>query len=280
MTASLKDIRWAENNIEALAKDVKSREDFRAALTRLGISLSSPRAHSAMSDYFERASRIEVAVLLDRAFTHERAAREKWVDECLAPWCERHGITLQQGLSIAFDDGEFDPQNPKQPLPTMKSLFAWTGQQNDFAARLQLELSFFDPERLSPTALSDADDKTIESRLRAAGYDSPESIAAMDWLAKNRPTMHNSVLCRVFDVACYRVGESCFAADEPPENHGKWFVSVLPDSVLELHGKRPDLDLADTLEEAQSMAVQGYELARKFVATRSPVDDSPRPRGG
>ena len=63
-------------------------------------------------------------------------ARELWISTALDPWCKRHGLTRKQGLSVAFDDSTFDPKNPEKDQVTLGSLFAWSGQQNDFASYL------------------------------------------------------------------------------------------------------------------------------------------------
>lgn len=107
--------------------------ELRAALTKARISCSSPRAHRAARLYEDgdlMESTIEFAV------TQENAARQMWIETALDPWCERHGLTRAQGLSVAFNDHEFNVENPSKDLVTLKTLFQWSGQQNDFAAEL------------------------------------------------------------------------------------------------------------------------------------------------
>jgi hypothetical protein len=82
----------------------------------------------------------DVAALLTRAVELERAAREDWLARALRPWCERHGLTLRQGLSVLFDDGALNPDSPSKDRVTAKDMFAWGGAQNDFASRLMNEL--------------------------------------------------------------------------------------------------------------------------------------------
>lgn len=77
---------------------------------------------------------------LAEAVAAERRARQFWIDQSLAPWCERHGLSLRQGLSVLFEDDSFNRENPDKPLPTRESIFAWSGQQNGFALSLIAEL--------------------------------------------------------------------------------------------------------------------------------------------
>ena len=141
-------IQQAEREVPAIAEAVApgaltpaSRWSLDEALTRLGISLSSPRAHQVARGVEEARDGKDVAALLARAVEQERAAREDWVARALRPWCERHGLTLRQGLSVLFDDGSFNPESPEKDRVTAKDVFAWGGQQNDFAARLMNELA-------------------------------------------------------------------------------------------------------------------------------------------
>lgn len=151
MTPNAKDflkIQQAEREIPAIAETIPpgaltstARELLNEALTRLGISLSSPRAHQVARDMEDTRGCNDVAALLTRAVELERAAREDWVACALRPWCERHGLTLRQGLSVLFDDGSFNPDSPDKDRVTAKDLFAWGGAQNDFAGRLMNELA-------------------------------------------------------------------------------------------------------------------------------------------
>ena len=141
-------IQQAEREIPAIAETIPpgaltstARELLDEALTRLGISLSSPRAHQVARDMEDTRDCQDVAALLTRAVELERAAREDWLARALRPWCERHGLTLRQGLSVLFDDGAFNPDSPSKDRVTAKDMFAWGGAQNDFASRLMNELA-------------------------------------------------------------------------------------------------------------------------------------------
>ncbi len=71
------------------------------------------------------------------------------------------------------------------------------------------------------------------------------------------PPRVNESLCELHNVACYRVGDSCFKSSTSAELHDKWFVSTLADSEL----SSEDIPLAGSKEQAQSLAVQYLGLA-------------------
>lgn len=62
-----------------------------------------------------------------------------WITSALDPWAKRHGLTRAQALSIAFDDGAFNPANPQRDQVTLKDLYGWSGQEHGFAAYLMGE---------------------------------------------------------------------------------------------------------------------------------------------
>lgn len=92
--------------------------------------IGTHRVHKAINDMKDGQ---DPQHCLDKAIEAETSARQLWIEVALEPWCDRHGLTLAQGLSVAFDDHSFNPANPDKDLVTMKDLFAWGGQQNDFA---------------------------------------------------------------------------------------------------------------------------------------------------
>lgn len=74
--------------------------------------------------------------VVERAFFDEEQARNMWLEKAFQPWCKRHGLSLEQGLSVTFCDHAFNPDEPGRDLVTMKDLM-WNGQAVDFAAYLQ-----------------------------------------------------------------------------------------------------------------------------------------------
>ena len=85
-------------------------------------------------------------------------------------------------------------------------------------------------------------------------------------MRQSRPALADEVLCRLYDVACYRVGDSCFSKDAPANEQDLWFVSTLAgtfDDIVE------SIPLAASLEAAQALAVQHLKLEDVFFG-RSP----------
>lgn len=109
-------------------------EAFKRQLEAAGLSLSNPRSHQAMDAYKNGAFAADCIAVAEK---QEASARQSWLETAVDPWCQRHGITREQALSIAFDDGAFNPANPKKDQVTLRDLFAWGGQQNDFAMRVR-----------------------------------------------------------------------------------------------------------------------------------------------
>ena len=107
---------------------------MRLAADDLRVSLSSTRFHSAYRKVIDEGWSAKDA--LTDMVNFEDRARQEWVDRSLQPWCDRHGLTLKQGLSVLFDDHSYNPEDPSKEIVTKESVFGWAGQQNDFAHRL------------------------------------------------------------------------------------------------------------------------------------------------
>lgn len=84
-------------------------------------------------------------------------------------------------------------------------------------------------------------------------------------LKANAPELCAAVLCRIYDVAVYNVGESCFVEEAPVEDHDKFFVS-LP-ALSDMCGKLDAIPLAQTHEQAELLAVEHLGLYQMFMAT-------------
>lgn len=50
--------------------------------------------------------------------------------------------------------------------------------------------------------------------------------ALMRSLLMHNMASANSVLCLLYDVWCYKVGETCFVEQVNPESFDKWFISI------------------------------------------------------
>lgn len=109
---------------------------FYHLLGQAGLALSNRRAHTAIEKF--KAGE-EAVSCIQEAQIQESKSRQSWIDTALDPWCKRHGLTRAQGLSVAFDDDSYNPANPSKDQVTLRELFAWGGQQNDFAGYLMRE---------------------------------------------------------------------------------------------------------------------------------------------
>jgi len=86
-------------------------------------------------------------------------------------------------------------------------------------------------------------------------------VALRDLLA-NEPAKANSVLCHVYDVACYQVGGSCFAEGASAEDRDKWFVSVISGTFNDVD--TAPIPLAESLVNAEALAVKHLRLQDLF----------------
>ena len=135
-------LRWQaaqfqEETLMMTKENTHPNKKFMADLERAGVDVTSGIARQALDD-FRRGVSADQAIAT--AVSRQNTAMQLWVSTALEPWCNRHGITLEQGLSIAFDDSPFNPKTKKDDLPTMRNLFEWNGQQNTFAWRLMNDM--------------------------------------------------------------------------------------------------------------------------------------------
>lgn len=86
--------------------------------------------------------------------------------------------------------------------------------------------------------------------------------ATMKQLLADAPAKANSVLCHIYDVACYQVGDSCFAGCVPADVNGKWFVSVVAGTFTSADTQA--IPLANSLADAEALAVQYLRLQDLF----------------
>ena len=126
-------------DIDAATSGEVKKTMLRMAADALRVDQTSPRFHAAFRQVMEEGR--PAAEALEDMVRFEDRAREMWVSHALQPWCNRHGLTLQQGLSVLFDDGAFNPKDPGKDLVTRDSVFGWSGQQNNFFPRLMADLT-------------------------------------------------------------------------------------------------------------------------------------------
>jgi hypothetical protein len=77
--------------------------------------------------------------VISRAQSDEELARKMWLEKAMLPWCERHGVSLEQGISVVFNDFQYDPENRERDQVIMRDLL-WNGQGYDFAMYLKSQL--------------------------------------------------------------------------------------------------------------------------------------------
>lgn len=87
-------------------------------------------------------------------------------------------------------------------------------------------------------------------------------MAAMHVLLAENPAKANHVLCDFYDVACYNVGESCFADEAPANEKDKWFISVITGTFCGVD--MAAVPLADSLADAHATAVKALKLKDLF----------------
>ncbi len=88
-----------------------------------------------------------------------------------------------------------------------------------------------------------------------------EGLDVMRRLLAERPAVANEVLCRIYDVACYKVGDSCFRDQAPAHEHEQWFASTVVGSIVDSDEPVP---LAPSEAEAQALAVVHLRLKEHF----------------
>lgn len=78
--------------------------------------------------------------VVERAHADEAQSRDMWLDKAMLPWCKRHGLSLEQGLSVVFNDHAYNPDNPERDQVILRDLM-WNGQGQDFAVYLQRQMA-------------------------------------------------------------------------------------------------------------------------------------------
>ena len=65
-------------------------------------------------------------------------------------------------------------------------------------------------------------------------------------------------LCQKYDIAVFRVGDSCFANTSPTDEQDKWFISTLAAEAR--FDTSVEVPLADSEDSAKALAVKIYNL--------------------
>lgn len=113
--------------------------------------------------------------------------------------------------------------------------------------------------------LATADAEQLLDYLVEEVQDEQDGLQAMRWLLANRAAVAHTVLCRLYDVACYQVGETCFRDIAPADEHDKWFVATLVEADFD----DVRIPYGDSQSQAESLAVTHLRLADKFFGTEA-----------
>lgn len=151
-----------------------SKDDLKEVMAFHGVGLQ--RTNQAINLLHEGEN---PRVCVDTAVANEARARGQWVDKVLKPWCARHGLTIEQALSVAFDDGAYNPTDPRKDQVTMTDLMSWNGQEGAFATYLRHQLKEQVPlaELGVSVAIAQSNDLTADPIMRAAivAYEATDS---------------------------------------------------------------------------------------------------------
>jgi len=165
---------------------------MRLAADRLRVSQSSTRFHAAMRKVIDEGCPAKKA-LTDMVKFEDRA-RQDWVDHCLQPWCDRHGLTLKQGLSVLFDDDSFNPADPSKDRVTRRDVLGWSGQQNDFALRLMADMKATPPAVASNPEIAKAPgSQPADAGLEIHGFQRWDVMQGVEDALPGEPTYVVSV---------------------------------------------------------------------------------------
>lgn len=105
----------------------------------------------------------------------------------------------------------------------------------------------------------------VLDQLKAAPH-SDVALAIIAAVKGTLPEVYNAVLCRYFNISCYKLSETFFADRVAKEDLSKWFVAFDVGSVFDTGAIPPDLQLIfDTLALAEEAAVKAFGLAARFV---------------
>lgn len=95
----------------------------------------------------------------------------------------------------------------------------------------------------------------------------PEGLASMRWLRANRPSVADEVLCLMYGLSWYQVGDLQPMGLKSSADPAKWFMAVDIDSDLNLDG----IDDQDTPEALCAQAVRHLQLEQSFFGELTPA---------
>jgi hypothetical protein len=105
----------------------------------------------------------------------------------------------------------------------------------------------------------------IRSRLDSDDIDAAECVRILSEVRQANPVVANAVLCLIYNVCAYNVGESAslFSQEIPPSDYSRWFVAVDAGGPLDI-GK--DIPLGEDMHHAFALAVEHFQLFDMYQA--------------
>lgn len=180
-------------SIDSCTKKDDRKKLFFEVIESLGVDLSGPRARQAFDNFIDGDDSTE-AILL-KMVEFENKARQSWIDTALKPWCDRHQLTLKQGLSVLFDDNAFNPQTRCDDLVSRERVLGWSGQQDCFAHRLMAEI-----DQQEKNLFKKVDEKKDCQALNIHGVQRWDVMNGTEIALENEPTYNIRVIAGGGDV--------------------------------------------------------------------------------
>lgn len=109
--------------------------------------------------------------------------------------------------------------------------------------------------------------EVIAELLVDDALDAADFLVLMAALKVARPAAFNRALCCLYEIACYRNDESCFAEKVQAADLDKWFISTISGSEFSRSTDARLAALYDSCDKAEAAAVQGLDLEAIFFGT-------------
>ena len=193
-SASAMTIQDLASMIEACASTQDKVAVFNQHCDQFGCSISNARANTARQLIMDGGE--PVLDVLQTMVSREDAARQMWIDTALQPWCDRHGLTQQQALSVLFDDSAFNPVTRKDDLVTAQTVFSWGGQVPDFHMHMRQQ-SESHPTTPTPTTTAAPQDFELADVVRwnVMSGTVPKAEGEPQYNIKVQVNPHNGQVC-------------------------------------------------------------------------------------
>lgn len=121
---------------------------------------------------------------------------------------------------------------------------------------------------LNEKMLGEANAEALHAHLCDPAVTLGEGRRALLWLQLNHPDVANDVLCRFYDVACYRVGDVYpNREDIPKADLDMWFAST----SVESHLPAASIPLVSSEAGVRAAAVLHLQLDKLFLGNDSRI---------